>query len=81
MVASDGESGRERGRDGERGRVLERDGERGRRGKEGGPVDIGSFATGERGRSVGGQTLYLRGGTIDSKHHMFVIRLHLEATQ
>lgn len=48
----------ERGREGEVGRVREREGERGRRGEERGS-SLGSFTTGERGRSLAGHTLYL----------------------
>lgn len=50
----------ERGREGEVGRVREREGEQGRRG-EVRRASLGSFATGERGRSLSGHTLYLRG--------------------
>lgn len=59
----DGEVGKVLEREGESGKSLDGEGERGRRGEErGASLDPGSFTTGERGRSVGGQMLYLRDG-------------------
>lgn len=55
----------ERGREGEVGRVREREGARGRRGEERG-ASLGSFTTGERGRSLAGHTLYLSGNHEES---------------
>lgn len=84
----DGEVGRvlerkgDRGRpEVERGKSLDREGEWGRRGEEGsGSLDLGSLTTGESGRSLGRQTLYLRGGRKPEKDVLELQRCDVEDT-